>query len=199
MTTSQILIKEGLASAVAQISFATHANYAPDAGEVIEFVSPAVTQVSIEMAFLNLGDGTARQSVTADLGVVRATEYLVKCALEWDVSVPTTAKTVDFYWAGSDHATAATGLPGNALGTDSVYDGAPATLAEGLGQLIYIGSFQVSADQTVQTGDVGVFSPRHRYGSLIVVNNSGQTIADTDSNETAVVMNPVVEDIAAAA
>ena len=151
------------------------------------------------MAFLNLATAAARQSAKCDLGAVRAARYVVTVAMQWDAAIPTTGTLVKFYWAASSQSTAANGNPGYASGTDLAYDGGVGTLAEGLAQLQSIGTLVVSADQVVQKADVGVFSPTHRYGMLVAKNESGQTISDTDSNETAVVFTPIVDDIAAAA
>ncbi len=76
-------------------------------------------------------------------------------------------------------------------GSDADYTGSPATLAEGVAQLQFIGSLICSADNEFQIQDIGVFSPTHRYGCLVVKNECGQTIC-TDVVETAVVMTPIV-------
>ncbi len=199
MATNQVLIKEASASAVAQISFATHGNYAPAAANTIELGSPTTTLVELEMALLNLGDNAARQSAKADLGVVRAARYLVTVCIEYQLASPTTGTPVRLYWGASGQSTPLNGNPGYLTGSDAVYDGGPATLEEGLFQLQPIGVLIVSADQEFQIADVGIFSPTHRYGSLVVVNRTGVVICDTDSNDSAVVLTPIVDDIAAAA
>ena len=194
MTTNQVLIKDAASTAPKQISFATHATYVPTGGNIIEIGTPT----EVEMSFLNLADTAAVQSTKADLGAVRARRYVVTCCLEFQVAAPTTATLVEFYWAASGQATAANGNPGYATGADGAYTGTPATLVEGISQLLLIGIMSVSADLEFQITDAGVFMPVHRYGSLIVKNETGQTIADTDIVETAVVLTPIVDDIAAA-
>lgn len=197
MTTNQVLIKDAAAATPKQISFATHASYAPDTNNVIEIGTPT----EVEMSLLDLGDGLAVQSTKADLGggtTVRASRYVVTVCFEYQVAAPTTGTKVELYWSASGQSGAAVGNPGYATGADGAYDGGPATLSEGLDQLDFIGVFKVSADQEFQIGDAGVFSPTHRYGSLIVRNLTGQKIADTDIIETAVVFTPIVDDIAAA-
>ncbi len=195
MTTNQVLIKDAEDATPKQISFATHASYVATTNNVIEL---AATKTEVEMSLLDFADAAAVQSTKADLGAVRASRYVLTCCLEYQVASPTTGTFVKFYWAASGQAGAAVGNPGYATGADGAYTGTPATLAEGLDQLAYIGGFRVSADQEFQIGDVGVFSPTHRYGSLIVKNETGQKIADTDIIETAVVLTPIVDDIAAA-
>ena len=195
MATNQVLIKDAADATPKQISFATHATYAPAANNVIEIGTPE----EVEMSLLDLADGAAVQSTKADLGAVRAKFYVVTCCLEYQVAAPTTGTLVELYWAASGQSGAAVGNPGYTTGADGAYTGIPATLAEGVAQLLLIGTFVVSADIEFQIGDTGIFTPVHRYGNLIVKNETGQTIADTDIVESAVVLTPIVTDIAAAA
>ncbi len=194
MTTNQILIKDAASTTPKQISFATHASYAPGANNVIEIGTPT----EVELSMLDLADAAAVQSVKADLGAVRASRYVITACLEYQVAAPTTGTLVTFYWAASGQSGAAVGNPGYASGADGAYAGGDATLVEGLSQLALIGTMLVTADIEFQIADCGVFSPTHRYGSLIVKNDTGQKIADTDIIETAVVLTPIVDDIAAA-
>lgn len=195
MTTQQVLIKDAASATPKQISFATHATYSPGTNNVIEIGTPT----EVEMSLLDLADGAAVQSTKADLGAVRASRYVVTCCLEYHVAAPTTGTLVEFYWAASGQSGAAVGNPGYATGADGAYTGTPATLVEGITQLQRLGSLIVSADLEFQIADIGVFSPKHRYGSLIVKNETGQKIADTDIVESAVVFTPIVTDIQAAA
>ena len=194
MTTNQVLIKDAADTTPKQISFATHASYVATTNNVIEIGTPT----EVEMSLLDLADGAAVQSTKADLGAVRAARYVVTCCLEYQVAAPTTATIVEFYWAASGQSAAGVGNPGYATGADGAYTGTPGTLVEGTSQMLYLGSLVVSADIEFQIADIGTFSPTHRYGSLVVKNETGQKIADTDIVETAVVLTPIVDDIAAA-
>ncbi len=195
MTTNQVLIKDAADATPKQISFATHGTYAPGTNNVIEIGTPT----EVEMSLLNLADTAAVQSAKADLGAVRAARYVVTPCIEYQVAAPTTGTKIEFYWAPSGQSGPAVGNPGYATGADGAYTGTPATLAEGIVQLAFIGVLIVSADLEFQIADIAVFSPTHRYGSLIVKNETGQTICDTDIVESAVVLTPIVDDIAAAA
>ena len=192
MATNQVLIKDAAAATPKQISF-NNGSYVAGATETIEVGTP--TDVVLDL--LDLIDTAAEQSAQADLGAVRASRYTVTAVLEFDAG-PTTGELVEFYWAASSQSTAANGNPGYATGVTGAYDGGVATLAEGVAQLAFIGVMVCSADAAKQLAHVGVFSPTERYGSLIVKNESGVTIADTDSVESAVVLTPIVDDIAAA-
>lgn len=194
MATNQVLVKDAASTAPKQISFATHASYVATTNNVIEIGTPT----EVEMSLLNLADGAAVQSTKGDLGAVRAPKYVVTCCIEYQVAAPTTGTLVEFFWAASGQSSAAVGNPGYATGADGAYTGTPATLVEGVAQLARLGTLTVSADLEFQIADVGIFIPTHRYGSLIVKNETGQTICDTDIVESAVVFTPIVPDIAAA-
>ncbi len=194
MATNQVLVKDAASTTPKQISFATHASYAPATNNVIEIGTPT----EVEMSLLNLADGAAVQSAKADFGLVRARSYVVTPCLEYQIAAPTTNTVVEFYLAASGQSGAAVGNPGYATGADGAYTGTPATLVEGIAQLQFLGVLVVSADLEFQIANIGVFSPWHRYGSLIVKNETGQTICDTDIVESAVVFTPIVDDIAAA-
>ena len=194
IATNQVLIKDAADATPKQISFATHATYAPGTNQVIEIGTPT----AVECSFLDLADAAAVQSTKFDFGAVRAAWYVITACMEYQVAAPTTAKLIEYYISASGQLAAGVGNPGYATGADGAYTGTPATLVEGLSQLDLIGSMKVTADLEFQISDCGVFSPTHRYGSLIVKNETGQKIADTDIIETAVVFTPIVDDIAAA-
>ncbi len=195
MATNQVLVKDAASATPKQISFAIHATYAPGTDQVIEIGTPT----EVELDLLDLLDTAAEQSAIADLGAVRAARYTVTCCIEYAVAAPTTNTFVEFYWAATGQSAAAVGNPGYTTGVVGAYTGTPATLAEGVAQLQFLGNLIVSADIEFQIANIGVFSPVHRYGMLIVKNETGQTICDTDIIESAVVLTPIVDDIAAAA
>lgn len=153
------------------------------------------TATNVQIDTTGVADTAGRQSVQVDLGATRARQYVMSAALEM-AATPTTGETVDFYWVASNQSTAGDGNPGYATGTDAAYAGGVATLAEGLKQLIYVGSMIMSADATttVQVAVIGVFSPPQRFGSLVIVNESGAAF-HSDAVETHVVMDPIVDEI----
>ena len=194
MATNQILVKDAASATPKQISFAIHASYVAGTNNVIEIGTPT----EVELDLLNLLDTAAEQSAIADLGAVRARNYVVTCCIEYSDAAPTTNTVVEFYWAATGQSTAGIGNPGYTTGVVGAYSGGDAELAEGIAQLQFLGVLVVSADIEFQIADIGVFSPTHRYGMLIVKNETGSTICDTDIIETAVVLTPIVDDIAAA-
>lgn len=153
------------------------------------------TATDVQLDMTSVADTAARQSAQVDLGANRYQRYALTAALEM-AATPTTGEVVDFYWNASNQSTAADGNAGYATGSDAAYAGGVATLAEGLDQLIYIGSMILSADATatVQVGSPVVFTPPHRFGSLIVVNESGAAF-HSDAVETHIVMDPLIDEI----
>jgi hypothetical protein len=126
--------------------------------------------------------GSSRQSAKLDLGATIAPAIAVKADFEF-AATPTAGASVDLYWSPSSSATAGTDNAGGASGTDSAYTGY-GTLAASLPQLLFIGSFMTTANatSTVQKAHISIFRPPNRYGSLIVVNNSGAAFHSSDTN-----------------
>ena len=95
-------------------------------------------------------------------------------------------ETVDFYWAASPSPTAGVGNPGGVTGSDAAYTDTSGLL----GQLAYIGSLTTST-ALLATGLVGFCQPTHRYGSLVVINNSAADTLHTAMDETHITFTPV--------
>jgi hypothetical protein len=145
----------------------------------------------------SVANAAARQAAKLDLGATRGQLYRVKAAFEI-AATPTAGATIDLYWAPSSSGTAGTDNPANVSGTDAAYSGYSSNLTASIKQLQFIGSFVCTAQATatVQKAVVGAFVPANRYGSLVVVNNSGAAIHSSDSN-CEIVLTPeegVVED-----
>ena len=186
MATSKTLVA-AMDGTPAQISFADHANDFSPANN-LEVGTPTDCQISLA----SVSNAAARQSAKVDLGATRGLLYSVRAAIDI-AATPTAGNTVDFYWAPSGNATAGTANPGNVSGSDAAYTGYSSNLTATLPQLQYIGSMVCTAQATttVQYAEVGTFMPRERYGSLVVVNNSGAAI-HSDDVECNVVFDPIV-------
>ena len=171
-----------------QILFNVAGSYSPAALNNLEVGT--ATDVAFDLT--SVAAAEAEGSVQADLGANRAPEYAVHAAIEMAVA-PVTGTTFDFYWAPSVNATAGSGNPGYVTGTSAAYTGTPGTLAEGLKQLMFIGSMVMGADATatIQMAFIAVFAPPTRYGSLIVVNNTAQA-THNDVVEQAVSFTPTI-------
>lgn len=139
----------------------------------------------------SVGDDAARQGDKVDLGATRADEYEVIAALE-NAATPTAGEVSEFYWAPSPSGTAGTANPGGVSGADGAYSGYSSNLTASLKQLQFIGDFvhTAQATGTVQIARVGTFAPKHRYGTLVVVNRSGSAY-HSDAVEMSVLLSPV--------
>lgn len=184
---NEVLVKVGT-----QFSFANHAgDFGPAAGTSLEVGTPT----DVELALSGVANGAARASAKFDFGATRAARFKCTAALEF-FSAPTVGKTVDFYLSESPQSTAANANTGKTSGSDAAYTGdGGGTVAESVPQMLFIGSFVCTDLIGVQVAEVGVFEPGHRYGVLVVVNNSGVTLAATDDVETHVVIEPVKDEI----
>ena len=184
---------EVLHKADTQISFADHA--ADFSCSVAASCLEQGTPTDVQLDMTSVADAAARQSAKVDLGATRPMEWALIAAVEM-AATPTTGEVIEFYWNSSPDSTAANGNSGYTTGSDAAYAGGVATLAEGVAQLDFIGVLVCSADATttVQTAVIGTFSPRARYGSLVVKNESGAAF-HSDAVETHMVMNPVTTEI----
>lgn len=197
MATNKVLRKP-LDDTPPQIAFA---NFAGDFNPTAANDLRVGADTQAELVLLNLANAAAAQSAKVDLGAIYADEYGCVACIEMQVAAATDGATVDFYWNHSGIVTAGTGNMGAASGAAAAYTGYSADLATALRQLTRIGSLTLTDDavDSIQVGFVGILRPIHRWGSLIVVNNAGQVICDTDDVEAHIVLGPIVPDIQAAA
>jgi len=150
-----------------------------------------------DFTFLNLLTATLGQSVKFSFSTPWGTRWRVVAGLEFD-SAPTAGLAVNFYIGYSDSATAANENPGNLSGAAGAYQGYGADAASGveaLKQLIYVGTLICTADADVQVAEIGIITPTADNACLVIENNSGQTIADTDGIETSVHIIEIIDEI----
>ena len=181
-----------------QLVFANHAgDFSPTAANDLRVTTDASWETDVELVLLNLADAAAAQSAKADLGAKFATGFNVRACMEWQVAAADAGGIVEFYWSESHHATPATANTGGASGSAGPYAGYSSDLADAVGQLIFIGIMKQTDDavDSVQIGSVGILVPTNRYGSLIVKNEAGQTLCDTNDIEAHVVFDPIVDEI----
>jgi len=182
---NEVLVKEKT-----QILFNNSATYAPaTALNDIEVGTPTDVQIDLTAIL----DTEARASTKADLGALRAAAYSVIAAIEMQAT-PVTGEVIEFYWAPSAVSVAGTGNPGGVTGTDADYTGSPATLAEGVAKLIFIGVMVMSADANIQVDFIGILVPPTRFGMLVVKNEAGATTG-ADVVETAIAFDPIVDEV----
>ena len=150
-----------------------------------------------DFTFLNFLTLTAGQSVKFSFSTPCGTRWRVVAAMEFDAA-PVAGETVDFYIGYSDSATAANENPGNLSGATGIYQGYGADTASGdeaLPQLVYIGSMVCTADADIQIAEIGIITPLADNGCLVISNQTGVTIADTDGIETSVHIIEIIDEI----
>jgi hypothetical protein len=111
-------------------------------------------------------------------------------------TAPTAGAAVEYYWAPSTSTTADVGNVGGIAGVSGVYTGGTdGTAAGGVKQMQFIGQMACQAiGASIQVANVGVFSPASRAGSLVVLNNCGQTLS-TDVSNQQVLFEPIIDEV----
>jgi len=139
----------------------------------------------------SLGAGAARQSAKFDFGANRDLEYMMTVAIEF-ATAPAAGELVEFFLAFSPNTTAANANPGGVSGSDSAYAGYSSNLDDSLKQLKRVGVLvaTVQATTTVQIANIGVFIPRHRFATLVVVNRSAGDAFVADAVEMSILIEP---------
>lgn len=149
----------------------------------------------------DLAAGAARQSAKIDFGANIDLEWVLASCVEWETTPEVAAgETLDFYIGYSSSATAAVANPANLSGADAAYTGITGgTLANSLKQLVYIGSHVmdnvINTDMPQIDTSVATFTPRDRYGILVVYNNAASAALHSDMVESSFRLTPLVTQI----
>ena len=144
----------------------------------------------------DLAAGAARQSSKFDFTANMDVEYVLASCVEWETTPEVAAgETLDFY-IGYSHSTGAVGNPANLSGSDAAYTGiSGGTLAASLKQLAFLGSQVmdnvINTDMPQVDTAVATFTPRSRYGILVVVNSAASAALHSDMVETSFRIQPL--------
>jgi hypothetical protein len=188
---NEVLVKQGT-----QIRFLASATFSPaDVGTDFTVGTP----IDSPLTLAGVTDAAGRQSNKVDLGATRAAQYSVFGAVDFTGENPAPSGTgsIDYYWAPSASVTQGTGNVAGNSGADADAPGGAVgspSLDEFTKQCQLIGSLAVHDASAVQVGYVGTFSPKERYGQMVVVNNSGGTF-EADDVEAHTVMNPIIDEV----
>lgn len=166
----------------------THIVVADCAGDYAGDLGTCTDQITL----VSLGAGAARQSDKIDFGVNRAQLWAMYTAIEFDVA-PNSGTVVEHYIGFSPSATAATANPGGVSGSDAAYTGtAGDSLTDSKAQLTFMGSLITTSDAAtvVQFKSLNIFKTPTRFGSLVIVNRSGQAL-EGDDIEMAILIIPL--------
>src|SRR3972149_4386968 len=194
-----------------QICFRDVTDFGPAAANDLRVGTPTLVQLDMT----SVADAAYRQSTKVDLGAVRAPAYAVRAALEFAAGV-VAGGIMGFWWgagrgaaaggggevvscggAPSGSAPAGTANAGGVSGADGAYTGYSSNAAASVRQLEHIGVGVVTAQATttVQIIEViGRLYPSERYGSLVVLNDSGAAM-HSDAAEIHVVLDPIFEEV----
>ena len=177
-----------------QIVFRDSTDFSPTVANDLRKGSPTLVQFD----GTSLANAAYWQSTKFDFGSVRADEYQARLAVEI-AATPTAGNTIDIWLAPSSSATAGTGNAGGVSGADGTYAGYSANAAAAVKQLIFLGSFVVTAQATptIQVLEGPRFSPPQRHGSLVLLNGSGGAL-HSDMAEFNLTFDPIVPQIQAA-
>lgn len=145
----------------------------------------------------DLAAGAARQSTKFDFTANMDVEYVLASCVEWETTPEIAAgETLDFYMGYSHSVTAAVGNPANLSGSDAAYTGITGgTLAASLKQLVFLGSQVmdnvINTDMPQVDTAVATFTPRSRYGILVVYNAAASAALHSDMVETSFRLQPL--------
>lgn len=145
----------------------------------------------------SIASGAAQESDKVDLGEKRAVVFTVTAAIEFNVA-PASGRIVSIWWAPSPNVGAAVANPGGVVGADGGYTGtAGDSLADSIKQCTLIFNLIATSDVApVVEFQTKIFSPLHRYGTLVVFNETDQAF-EGDAIEMGVSFTPIIDEVQA--
>jgi len=189
--TKELLQKNG-----AQLLFADAADFpnsgaGPPTTAANDLRITALSPTAVQIDLTGVGAAAARQSTKiTDLGAAWAAGWILAACIEHEAA-PIAGGAVNFWWAASPNATAATGNPGSVVGADGAFT------VGGTVQLEFIGSLIVLNQVVNIKTKVGFLRPSYRYGSLIVVNNTSSAFRSTAvaMDETHITLTSLIDEL----
>lgn len=173
-----------------QLLFADHATdfgAAPATAANSRIIDTPI-DVQLDLTGVAASGGGRASAKSADLGATHSNIFVLDACLEFE-SAPADGGTVDFYWAESPSATAGTGNPAGLSGVDEAF-----AITNGKrDQMKHIGSLGCRA-AVINIGHVGTLVADHRYGMLVVVNNTTANLRSTATamDETHITLTEII-------
>ena len=130
------------------------------------------------LTFNSLVNNAYRQGAKIDLKVDWERDWRVWLAVAW-TGTPTIGLNVDVFWGECGSAVAGDANPANLSGLDADYTGyGGGTADDGIRNISQVGSLSVATATaaTLQISEVGILTPKSRWGIPVVRNQSGGTI-----------------------
>ena len=144
---------------------------------------------------------TGAQSTYIDLGATnvptgsRAEAMLLRASIAF-TTAPASG-SIDFY-VGFSSATNAS-FPANLTGAAAAYGGYATNLAaQGLPHLTMVGTMTAALNTSVQTKDIGTFTPLDRYVVVVAMSSVNQVLTTTTTDKVFKII-PLQDEVAAAA
>ena len=134
----------------------------------------------------NIANNTGRMSASVDLGATFAGRYAVECQSKLQ-SAPDAGLGIEVYWATSKDDSV---WPGKVTGSDGAY---PSTVDDNKKQLTHLGKLTCHNTTDAQIKVLGL-RPLGRYGVLVWVNKTAQTLTNTAADHI-VTLIPVIPEI----
>ncbi len=184
---NELLVKSGLQFLFRDSTDFPNSGAGPPTTAANNLIIGTPTQVDIELTSV-AASGGARESDKLDLTTPWVELWTVDACVE-TVVAPIDGGRVEFYWAASPNATAATGNPGGLTGVDAAFTDTTGIL----GQFQWIGNLLLR-NNVINIGHVGVFSPIFQHGILAIVNQGNQAF-HTVMDETHIVMTEYIREL----
>ena len=142
----------------------------------------------------SLASGSYRQGAKGDFTATRARRYGVWLQIDSDATGADAGGTAELWMSWSNSATAGTANDGGASGTDAAYTGYSSNAADSIKQCTKVGILPMhEVANSIQRMLVGVITVPKRYGSPIVLNNSGQAFGNTATDHR-IEFHPIIDE-----
>jgi len=136
------------------------------------------------LTLTSLADGNGRAGDEHDFGATFAQRVRVSLEVDFNVA-PTAGEVVEVYWASSHDGT---DYDGECTGSDAAYN-----LEDDAKRLHFVGVLVASNDTDPQRASWVFFLPA-RYGLPVVMNQSGQALTSTGTDQVLTV-TPLVDEV----
>jgi hypothetical protein len=164
--------------------------------DTTDYADPNIGARTDQLDLTGLSTTAARQSDKIDFGASRAAVFAVTAAVEF-ATAPTSGNVCSIWLAPSMDATAGNANPGGVVGVDGPYSGtAGDALADSINTLTLMGTIVCTSDaaSVVQYGTF-MFSPEHRYGTVVVYNEADQNFVG-NALSMGVSFTPIIDEVA---
>lgn len=142
----------------------------------------------------SLANGSYRQGAKGDFTAARGRQFLVTVQIDSDATGADAGGTAELWMSWSNSGTAATANDGGASGSDAAYTGYSSNAADSVKQLQRIGELPMhEVANSIQRIALGIITVPKRYGSPVILNNSGQAFGNTATDHR-IEFHPIIDE-----